>query len=214
MSCISTARRFLETTNLPSKKVCGSCSAVRRFADNKSAKSTNWPLVIFATSLAGIGACPGPTTNALSTDGGKSKLPRLEDELATWVAVNGEAKDSTGRAELEPVVADTDGKVDTNAGNVHVPEAAAIEPATTVAGVEQTVDVTPEGTLDTGAALSRIAAMMVGRELLNAWAIADAMSLENDEDVPAEAAETTTLAAEEEGEEVHVDGITPADKLL
>ena len=130
------------------------------------------------------------------------------------MAVNGEAKDSTGRAELEPVVADTDGKVDTNAGNVHVPEAAAIEPATTIAGVEQTVDVTTEGTLDTGAALSRIATMMVGRELLNAWAIADAMSLENDEDVPAEAAETTTLAAEEEGEEVHVDGITPADKLL
>ena len=130
------------------------------------------------------------------------------------MAVNGEAKDSTGRAELEPVVADTDGKVDTNAGKVHVPEAAAIEPATTVAGVEQTVDVKTEGTLDTGAVLSRIAAMMVGRELLNAWAIADAMSLENDEDVPAEAAETTTLAAEEEGEEVHVDGITPADKLL
>ena len=130
------------------------------------------------------------------------------------MAVNGEAKDSTGRAELEPVVADTDGKVDTNAGNVHVPEAAAIEPATTVAGVEQTLDETTEGTLDTGAALSRIAAMMVGRELLNAWAIADAMSLENDEDVPAEAAETTTLAVEEEGEEVHVDGITPADKLL
>ena len=130
------------------------------------------------------------------------------------MAVNGEAKDSTGRAELEPVVADTDGKVDTNAGNVHVPEAAAIEPATTVAGVEQTLDVPTEGTLDTGAALSRIAAMMVGRELLNAWAIAEAMSLENDEDVPAEAAETTTLAAEEEVEEVHVDEITPADKLL
>ena len=130
------------------------------------------------------------------------------------MAINGEAKDSTGRAELEPVVADTDGKVDTNAGNVHVPEAAAIEPATTVAGVEQTLDVTTKGTLDTGAALSRIAAMMVGSELLNAWTIADAMSLENDEDVPAEAAETTTLAAEEEGEEVHVDGITPAEKLL
>ena len=29
-----------------------------------------------------------------------------------------------------------------------------------------------------------------------------------------EAADTTTLAAEEEGEEVHVEGITPADKLL
>ena len=71
-----------------------------------------------------------------------------------------------------------------------------------------------DGALDTGAELSQIAAMMVGRELLNAWATADAMSLENDEDVPVEAAETTTLAAEGESEEVHVEGITPADKLL
>ena len=76
------------------------------------------------------------------------------------------------------------------------------------------MDVTAEEALDTGAVLSRIAAMMVGRELLNAWAIADAMSLENDEDVPAEAAETTTLVADEEGEEVHVEGVKPADKLL
>ena len=126
------------------------------------------------------------------------------------MAVNGDAKDSTGQAELESVVADTDGKVDTNAGNIHVPEEAVIEPATTVAGVEQRLDVTTEGAHDVGAALSQIAAMMIGRELLNAWA----MSLENDADVPAEGAKTTTLAAEEEGEEVHVDGITPADKLL
>ena len=130
------------------------------------------------------------------------------------MAVNGDAKDSTGRAEFEPVAADMDGNVDTNEGNVNVPDEAAKEPATTIAGVEPTLDVTTEGALDTGAELSRIAAMMVGRELLNAWAIAHAMSLENDEDVPVEAAETTTLAAEEEGEEVHVEGITPADKLL
>ena len=164
--------------------------------------------------MAGIGACPGPTTNALSTEGGKSELTKLEDELATSVAVNGDAKDSTGRAEFEPVVADMGGNVDTNEGNVNVPEAAANEPATTIAGVEQTLDVTTDGALDTGAELSRIAAMMVGRELLNAWATADAMSLENDEDVPVEAAETSTLAAEGESEEVHVEGITPADKLL
>ena len=125
------------------------------------------------------------------------------------MAVNGDAKDSTDRAEFEPVVAHMDGNVDTNEGNANIPEEAANEPATTIAGVEQTLDVTTEGALDTGAELSRIAAMMVSRELLNAWATADAMSLENDEDVPAEAAETTTLAAEEEGEEVHVEGITP-----
>ena len=86
-----------------------------------------------------------------------------------------DAKESTGRAELESVVADMDGEVDSNAGNVHVPEEAVIEPATTVAGVEQTLDVTTEEALDVGAALSRIAAMMVGKELLNAWAIAEAM---------------------------------------
>ena len=130
------------------------------------------------------------------------------------MAVNGDAKDSTGRAKFEPVVADMDGNVDTNEGNANVPEEAANEPATTIAGVEQMLDVTTEGVLDTGAELSRIAAMMVGRELLNAWVIADAMSLENNEDVPVEAAKTTTLAAEEEGEEIHVEGITPADKLL
>ena len=111
------------------------------------------------------------------------------------------------------MVADRDGNVDTNEGNVNVPEEAANKPATTIAGVEQTLDVTTEGALDAGAELSLIAVMMVGREL-NAWAIADAMSLENDEDVPVEATETTMLAAEEEGEEVHVEEITPADKLL
>ena len=107
-----------------------------------------------------------------------------------------------------------DGNVGTNEGNVNVPEEAANKPATTIAGVEQTLDVTTEGALDAGAELSLIAVMMVGRELLNAWAIADAMSLANDEDVPVEATETTMLAAEEEGEEVHVEEITPADKLL
>ena len=80
----------------------------------------------------------------------------------------------------DQVVADMDGNVDTNAGNVNVPEEAANKPATTIAGVEQTLDVTTEEAPDTGA----------------------------------EAAETTRLAAEEEGEEVHVEGITPADKLL
>ena len=64
------------------------------------------------------------------------------------------------------MVADTEGNVDTNVDNVSVPEEAANEPATSIAGVEQTLDVTTDGVLDTGAVLSRIAAMMVGRELL------------------------------------------------
>ena len=62
--------------------------------------------------------------------------------------------------------ADTEGNVGTNVGNVNIPEETANEPATSIAGVEQTLDVTTDGVLDTGAMLSRIAAMMVGRELL------------------------------------------------
>ena len=61
--------------------------------------------------------------------------------------------------------------------------------------------------------LSWIAAIMVGRELLNAWAMADAMPLEKDKDVRIEAAKTTPVAAQE-GEDVHVEGIMPANKLL
>ena len=112
---------------------------------------------------------------------------------------------------------DTHGNVhvDTNAGNVNVPEEAANKPATTIAGVEQMLEVTTEGALDTGAALTRIATIMVSRGLLNTWAIGDTMSLEKDKEVTAETAKiSTAAAAEEEGGDVHVEGIMPADKLL
>ena len=100
------------------------------------------------------------------------------------------------------MVADTDGNVDTNAGNLNVPEEAANEPATTTAELEQLLVETAGGAIDSGAVLS------------NAWAIADAISLERDEDVPAEAAITAVVAEEEEGDDVHVVAIIPAVKLL
>ena len=75
------------------------------------------------------------------------------------MAVNGDAKDSTGRAEFEPVVADMDGNVDTNEGNVNIPEAAANEPATTIAGVEQTLDAGGRGQL-VGSAVRMIRAIV------------------------------------------------------
>ena len=65
MSFISTCPRFdEETTSLPLRNVCGSCSTSRRFTDNKSANSTNLPPTTFDTSFEGIGACPGPTIKA------------------------------------------------------------------------------------------------------------------------------------------------------
>ena len=81
---------------------------------------------------------------------------------------------------------DTHGNVhvDTTAGNVNVPEEAANKPATTIAGVEQMLEVTTEGALDTGAALTRIATIMVSRGLLNTWAIGDTMSLEKTRRLP------------------------------
>ena len=156
----------------------------------------------------------GPTKNALSTEGGKRNLPKLEDMLVTRVAITSDAKDSMGLAEIEPVVADMDRNVDTNASNVNVSEEAANGPATTIAGLEQRLVITTGGGLDTGAVLSWITVMMVDSELPNTWAIADAISLERDEDLPAEAANTATVAAEEEGEDVQVVGTMPTVKLL
>ena len=114
--------------------------------------------------MAGIGACPGPTTNALSTEGGSSELPKLVDMLETCVAITGEVNEGTGRAEVELVVAGTDRNVDTNAGNLNVSEEAANEPATTIAELEQTLVENAGGALDSDTMLSRIATMMVSSE--------------------------------------------------
>ena len=74
-------------------------------ADNKLARSTNWPLVILVTNLYGTGACPGPTTKAFST------LGRGRAELASaWgmdrpVANNGDIEEATRLKELGDEVA-------------------------------------------------------------------------------------------------------------
>ena len=44
-------------------------------ANSKSARSTNWPLVILVTNLCSTGACHGPTIKAFSTLGrGRAEL--------------------------------------------------------------------------------------------------------------------------------------------
>ena len=96
--------------SLPSRNVCGSCSTARRFADNKSANSTNWPPTILDTCFEGIGACPRPTIKALGED---SKLRRL---LVTPGDTKVEGVRATRRAELEKVMADSGVKVGTNGG--------------------------------------------------------------------------------------------------
>ena len=78
-----------------------------------------------------------------------------------------------------------------------------------VAALELTL-VTIDGALDTGVELSRIAAMIVGIEFPRAVATAVAISSEREEEVPAE---TTTDAADNEGEEVQVVKTKPATRL-
>ena len=69
-------------------------------------------------------------------------------------------------------------KVETNDGNLNIPEDAAWEPATTFAELELTL-VTAGGALDTGAELSRIAAIIAGSEFPRAVATADPISSES-----------------------------------
>ena len=115
MSFISNRLRFdEETTSLPSRNVCGSCYTARRFTDNKSANSTNWPPTIFDTSFEGIEACPGPTIKAFSDLGGANEDSWLGRPLVTPGDTKVERVGATGWADVETVMADTGVNVGTN----------------------------------------------------------------------------------------------------
>ena len=90
MSSISNTKHLFETSNLPSRKIYGSCLMEWRLADNKSAKSMKWLQVILDTSLTGVGAWLGPTTKALSKEGMKMGLSKPENMLVTWVPITEE----------------------------------------------------------------------------------------------------------------------------
>ena len=165
------------------------------------------------TNLTGIGACPGPTTKALSNEGERTGPSKPENAPVTWVAITGDVNAATGRDELEPVMAGTEGKVEMNAGNLNVPDEAARELATTIAWPESTLAKTGE-TLDIGAVFSRTAEMMTGSEFSRAWATATAISLEKDVADVEEAAETTTGAADDGGATEEEGKNRPADRLL
>ena len=109
MSFASDTLHLLETANLPSRKVCGLCWREQRLADNKSAKSMNWPPVILDVSLAEMGARPGPITKALSKEGEVTELSKPVYMLVTWVALRGEVNAAVRQDELELVVASPGG---------------------------------------------------------------------------------------------------------
>ena len=102
--------------SLPSRNVCGSCSTARRFADNKSANSTNWPPTILDTYFEGIGACPRPTIKAFSDLGDANEDSKLRRLLVTPGNTKVEGVTATRRAELEKVMADSGVKVGTSGG--------------------------------------------------------------------------------------------------
>ena len=84
----------------------------------------------------------------------------------------------------------------------------------TYEALELTVVTTCGGALDTGAVFFRIAAMIVGSEFLNTWAIAVAIPFEREVDAAVEAAVTTTEVTDDEGDEVGAAETNPAVRLL
>ena len=124
MSFFSTCLRFdEETTSIPSRNICGSCSSVRGFTDNKSANSTNWPPTILDTNFEGTGACPGPTIKAFSDLSNANEDSRLGRLLVTPDETKVEGVGATRRAELERIMADTGVNLGTNTGRLNVPYA-------------------------------------------------------------------------------------------
>ena len=105
-----------ETKSLPWRNVHGSCSTSQRFADNKSANSTNWPPTILDTCFEGIGACPRPTIKAFSDLGDANEDSKLRRLLVTPGHTKVEGVRATRRAELEKVMADSGVKVGANGG--------------------------------------------------------------------------------------------------
>lgn len=136
------------------------------------------------------------------------------DTLVTSVTITGDADDSTGQAKFGLVVAGMDREVETNVDNLNISEEATRQPAMTIAGLELRSNITSVGTLETGAKLSWIATMIIRSELPNAWAIPVAISVDRDKDAPVDGIITVTEAADEEGDEVDIDGIMPTVKLL
>ena len=111
------------------------------------------------------------------------------------------------------MIAGMGGKVETNAGNLNVPQGDVREPVVTIAGLKLTPVTTGEGALDTGAVFSRIAEKMAGSEFSSAWAMAAVISF-REVDAAVEAAVTITGASEDGAVDEGAVKNTPADKLL
>ena len=160
-----------------------------------------------------MGACLGATTKALLNEGEKKGPSKPEKAPVTWLTITGEVNVATGWDELEPVMASTEGNIDTNAGNLNVPDEAVGELTVTIARPELTVALSG-GTLDIEAVFSRTTEMMAGSEFSKAWATATAISLDIDVVDIDEAAVTITGAADDDRADDDEVKNRPADKLL
>ena len=76
---------------------------------------------------------------------------------------------ATGRDQLESVMAAMEGNVETNAGNLNVPDEAMTKLTTTIAWPGLTLAIT-SGTLDIEVVFSQTEEMMAGSEFSRAWA--------------------------------------------
>ena len=201
-SLISNTWHLFKTNNTPSRKVCGSIVTEWRWLETGLVRPRTDHGSFWIRVFSVLGACPEPTTKALSNEGEKTGLSKPENALVTWVAITGEVNVATGRD--EPVMANTEGNVKTTAGNLNVPDKASGEFATSIAWPELTLAISGRK-LDIEAAFSQTAEMIAGNEFSSAWSIATAVLLEIDLADIEEATITTTGAA---------DKLEPADKLL
>ena len=131
----------------------------------------------------------------------------------TWVAITGEVNVAMGWDELELVMAGMEGNVNTNAGNLNVPDEATEELAATIAWPGLTLALSC-GMLYIEAVFSRTAEMMAGSKFSKVWATITAILLDIDAVDIDKAAVTVTGAADDDGADKDKVKNRPAHKLL
>ena len=199
MSSASTSWRFLETRSFPSKNAWGSKLTARSLVDNKSTNSTNSPLIIFFTNFPGMGAWPGPTTNALSNDA--AKLSPCEEKLVTCDTNIGAAIDQAWRAKQEPGVEEMARNIHIKGCNLNLPATEESELAATMAKLQTTLETGGRAALGSRAVRfsTQNTTTKVGKDCWSAWATATAILLGREFEVPKATVETAMESPDDGG---------------
>ena len=134
------------------------------------------------TIFAGMGAWPGPTTNALLHNATKLSLSKENLMLETCNAIIKAAINWARRAEQEPGVVDSIVNVHAIGGNLNIPKLEESELPATIAELEAMQKTRVGAMLETGAV--RFSAwntvMKVGKNCRSVWATVTTVSFESE----------------------------------